>query len=256
MSSLRPWSEEGASDEELRLIASSNCERPDGAARMRTLMALGVGSSPSGWPPSAARSMGRRAGPLTKLVVVAAIGGGAIAGFWWFRSAPRVVASAIRTEVSAPAISVPPPSGPVVVPVETRAAPDTPVGPTPTLQRRRPRPISAAPAPDFATGQADGESRSSTLAAEVAALERAQAALAGDDAELALRALDRYQARFPRGRLSSEETVLRVRALLAAGDRDRAGALAESFSAAHPGSSYARRMGDLVRAAPGKSKNW
>lgn len=261
MSSLRPWSEEGASDEELRLIDSSSRERPDGAARTRTLMALGVGVSPLGRPLPAAASMGGRAGPLAKLLVVAAIGGGAIAGFWWLRPASRVVASANRTEAAAPAISLPPPIDTVVpvvpvVPVETPSAADTSLGPLRTLQRRRPRSISPASAPDFPADQADRDSRSSTLAAEVAALERAHAALAGDDAQLALRALDRYRARFPRGRLSSEETVLRVQALLAAGDRGRARALAEAFSADHPGSSYARRMGDLVRDAAEKSKKW
>jgi outer membrane protein assembly factor BamD (BamD/ComL family) len=80
----------------------------------------------------------------------------------------------------------------------------------------------------------------------VAALEQAHAALAARDADRALLALDRYRAKFPGGRLASEETVLRIQALLARGDRDGANALANGFFAAHPDSSYADRVRDLL----------
>lgn len=70
--------------------------------------------------------------------------------------------------------------------------------------------------------------------------------MAAHDPDAALRALDRYHAQFSGGALSSEETVLRVEALLMRGDKSSAVALANSFTAAHPDSPYARRIHDLV----------
>jgi hypothetical protein len=87
------------------------------------------------------------------------------------------------------------------------------------------------------------------LSLEVAALERAKGALAAGDPDAALRVLDRYRAQFPRGELSSEETVLRVEALLAKGETSKARALAAEYSAAHPESPYARRVRDLFGGA-------
>jgi outer membrane protein assembly factor BamD (BamD/ComL family) len=84
------------------------------------------------------------------------------------------------------------------------------------------------------------------LAGEVTALERAHQALAAHNHEAALHLLDRYRTQFPRGALASEETVLRVQALLASGDRAGAQALADAHSAAHPDSPYGRRLEDLV----------
>ena len=112
-------------------------------------------------------------------------------------------------------------------------------------------PVAPAPparAPERAE-RTEAPVAASTLAAEVAALERAQTALAAHDAPGALRALDHYEAAFPSGRLVREETVLRVQALLARGDADAARALAERFFAAHPDSSYARRVRELLHDA-------
>jgi outer membrane protein assembly factor BamD (BamD/ComL family) len=88
----------------------------------------------------------------------------------------------------------------------------------------------------------------------VAALERAQVALAAHDAGGAMRALDRYEVTFPAGRLASEATVLRVQALLARGDAEAASAVADRFFTAHPDSSYARRIRDLLHDAEGNQK--
>jgi hypothetical protein len=43
--------------------------------------------------------------------------------------------------------------------------------------------------------------------------------------------------------------VLRVQALLARGDNERAVAVADQFAAAHPDTPYARRVLELVRSA-------
>lgn len=86
------------------------------------------------------------------------------------------------------------------------------------------------------------------LARELRALERARQALAVHKAGEALRLLDRYRAQFAGGVLGSEETVLRVQALLATGDREGAQALADTYSVSHPDSVYARRLKEFVGA--------
>ena len=77
-------------------------------------------------------------------------------------------------------------------------------------------------------------------------LEEAQRALAAGDPARALRVCDRYQAAFAAGKLAPEETILRVRALLARGDRQRAVSLAQAFVSAHPDSPYAARIRAIV----------
>ena len=71
------------------------------------------------------------------------------------------------------------------------------------------------------------------LEAEVATLGAARAALGGNDAPTALRALDAYDRAFPLGVLSDEATVLRIEALAERSDPNAA-ILSERFVAAHP----------------------
>ena len=78
-------------------------------------------------------------------------------------------------------------------------------------------------------------------------LEEAQRALAAGDPARALRVCDRYQATFAAGKLAPEETILRVRALLARGERQRAVSLAQAFVSAHPDSPYAARIRAIVK---------
>ena len=114
-----------------------------------------------------------------------------------------------------------------------------PPAPAPIRRPRRTAPASGAPAP----------AAEPTLAAEVRALEQAQRALAAGDPAAALRALDRYDADFPAGKLAAEGVVLRVRALLQDGQRARAVALAKAFAARHPDGAYTRQLDGLVRGA-------
>jgi hypothetical protein len=95
------------------------------------------------------------------------------------------------------------------------------------------------PAPPRASASADALTR------ELKALETVQALLRDPDA--ALRLLDRYQAQFPHGSLSSEATVLRAQALLAKGDRAGAQGLVDGYCSAHPDSPYAKRLKALVQ---------
>ncbi|MCL2448938.1 MAG: hypothetical protein FWD17_08330, partial [Polyangiaceae bacterium] len=82
--------------------------------------------------------------------------------------------------------------------------------------------------------------------------ERARRALQASDAREALRQLDAYEARVASPRFAQEATVLRVEALMALGATDQARAVAESFLAGEPESTYSRRIRSILgeRAAP------
>jgi hypothetical protein len=83
------------------------------------------------------------------------------------------------------------------------------------------------------------------LEAEVATLGAARAALGGNDAPTALRALDAYDRAFPLGVLSDEATVLRIEALAERSDPNAA-ILSQRFVAAHPASPYAERLRSIM----------
>ena len=119
------------------------------------------------------------------------------------------------------------------------AAPEGALDPA-DRSRESPR---AAPAVRPARAAASDE----RLSREVTALELANAALGAKQPDAALRALDDYAQKFPRGALQSDATVLRVRALVARGDRAAAQRLADAYSAAHPDSPFTRRLDALVR---------
>ena len=84
------------------------------------------------------------------------------------------------------------------------------------------------------------------LAAEAAELREARAELDARDARAALAALDRYRARWPRGRLGLEASVLRIEALALAGQSGPARSLAEEFLKRHPRTPFARRVRQLT----------
>src|SRR5690606_20187901 len=79
-----------------------------------------------------------------------------------------------------------------------------------------------------------------SLPLELEAIEAARGALTGGNAALALRLLDRYEARFPRPRLGAEATVLRIEAHVARGEHATAVRLGRAFLAREPQSPYAR----------------
>jgi len=75
----------------------------------------------------------------------------------------------------------------------------------------------------------------------------AQRALAANDGRGALRALERYRARFAHGELAAEEALLRVEALMATGDVKGATALAAELSERYRDTPYGKRIEALVR---------
>jgi hypothetical protein len=138
---------------------------------------------------------------------------------------PRTGTSALSTRVS-PAAA---PGQLASAPAEASAVAPPPVAP------------AAAPA-----GARASAASGSTAAAELALLDEVRSALAGGDPARALSILESYPARFPRGVMGPEASVLRVQALVEAGDRSAAKRAADSFLKANPTSPYAQRIESLL----------
>jgi hypothetical protein len=164
---------------------------------------------------------------------------------------PRPVSPSVARprapEAPAPTILAPAPTAPEpsaiapipVAPVPVATAPRAPaLVPTPaSVARPLPLPpVSAPPAPPASVPD------EGTLHDEVAALDRARAALAGGDATGALSAIAAYERAFPRGALADEASMLRIEALARAGRRDDARTEAARWLARDPQSPHARRL--------------
>jgi hypothetical protein len=107
------------------------------------------------------------------------------------------------------------------------------------------RPAEHAPRP------APSASPETSLAREIRSLDAARAALDRGDGATAIAALDRHDRAFPHGVLESEAAVLRVEALLSAGERARAQTLARQLLARDPAGPHARRLEAVVRSPDG-----
>jgi hypothetical protein len=102
------------------------------------------------------------------------------------------------------------------------------------------------PTSDSDPAEASRSPSVSQLAREVAALDAARTALAAGEPRRALGLLDAYAQNFPRGELAPESTLLRVQALLAAGQRKTAEKLAHDLLARHPADPLARKLERLL----------
>lgn len=155
-------------------------------------------------------------------------------------------------------------AGPIVAPTaepsnavedvapSAEAPPLLAVAPASTIRTVAPRgrPATAKPGGDRheenARGPSAGEERS-TFDEELGLLSAARAGLAARDTPASLRAVERYQSRFPSGLFAEEIEVIRIEALADSGDRARAHALAERFLAVNPSSAYAVRVRSLAQ---------
>jgi hypothetical protein len=230
MSDPRRLIEEGATDFEAKLLRAGRTDAPSHRGRRRILAGLGFGG----------------------LFSTLAVSTGADASMrGWLFAAGGGAASAIAVWAGVSAWSgekadAPVPPKPVVTAV---AAPRAPA-PEPVQALPSPTP-EAAPAPaQVRASRAQPERKTDGLSGEIAALEGARRALAGGKPGAALRALDDYTRNYPERRLGSEATVLRVEALLAAGERARAVRLGEDFLRSHPNGPYEKRVRSLIAESP------
>jgi len=264
MNEPRRWREEGADDFERDLILSARRDQPGPNAFRRTLAALGVGVSlPLG---AVGVAQGAILAPakiggvvLTKwlatgaLVGVVTAGGARVAEHALAPKVPTVTTTAAvarhgaastrsalegaPTEANAPPVS-PEPAEP---PPPVDAKPGAEATPTPLATAVAKRSDSAPPSRAFEPLAPPDQA---ALKREVAAVDAARAALRSGDARGALGLLALYDKGFPGGVLSPEVSVLRVRALLAVGERARAEEIARRVIDADPAGPHA----DVVRS--------
>lgn len=110
-------------------------------------------------------------------------------------------------------------------------------------------PSVAVRAPKQAASTASAAASASTFREELALVQSARASLKGGETESCLRTLDHYDRRY-HGVFVDEVAVIRIEALLARGERDRARTTAESFLAKHPDSPYENRIRSLLSKIP------
>lgn len=122
-----------------------------------------------------------------------------------------------------------------------------PVAPQPSAPSETPAADVPATARPTVTPVPEPASR---FGAELSTLEQARAALSAGNPARALSILDDYATRFPHASMAPEATVLRIEALVRAGDAPAARRVADAFLAANPGSPYGDRIRSLVGTNP------
>ncbi len=121
-------------------------------------------------------------------------------------------------------------------------APPPPIAPAATLPGEAAGPVASA------AGRSDLPKPAGDLEREVAQLDHARAALGAGQPAQALRELNAYRAQTPHGTLAAESIVLRVKALLALGQRTAAEREANPLLMAAPQSRHAERLRQLLGA--------
>jgi outer membrane protein assembly factor BamD (BamD/ComL family) len=127
------------------------------------------------------------------------------------------------------------------------AVADTAIAPAVTATAA-PAPTTAPTAP--ATVAPTQTASAPTLAEELALVDSARTMLASGDYAGAIRFVNKYESRFPRGAFTHEAEVVRIDAVVRSGQRAAAIAAAKRFVAAYPTSPHAPRMRALIGDGP------
>lgn len=226
-------------------------EGPKPAAVRATALALGVTASVALTAPATAMVAPSLALMTAKWVAVGTLAGVTLAG------AINAITTQVDSAPPAPPAAPPRPSSaprsqtaapPVVA--EAAAMPDRPADVTPLV--RAPSSVSA-PTPITSSPRADASRQSTAmlperadLAVEVANIDAARRALSKGDAGIALQQLEQYYGRPRTGTLDREAQLLRIDALLRAGQTASAHQLAEQYLASYPQDPHAARLRGLV----------
>ena len=183
---------------------------------------------------------------------------GAMVGGWFGFGLGRREHDAVRARASAEIAAAPAPSIGAGAAAEPRAAPEvaeTPpeVGEAPAAESSEPPAPAVDGAPPNARARPSLGARAprksapplapgSSLAEEVAMLQRARRALAAENGALALGLVEELDERFPKGVLIEERSATRVLSLCKLERTDEARQTARSFLERYPGSVYAERV--------------
>jgi len=239
-----------ASDFERSLLKSWEAEAPSDNARAKTLAILGLGTGAAIAATATTATAATAGVASTAPAATAAAGsiapkaiGGVLLLKWWGIGAVTVGAASVGVGAYVATHHEP---APVVLATQNTVQ-NRPVStPAPTHNEVAPPPVTQEKiAPPHPTAHAS-KATSTTLADEVADLDRARAAQSAGDNTRAIAIVDEYEAHHPKGALVQEAEVVRIQALLARGDRAAAQRTADKFFAAYPSSPHAARVRSLL----------
>ncbi len=128
-----------------------------------------------------------------------------------------------------------------MVPAQVRVSAPASVEAAP-VEREEPSPVVA----HRAAARSGARGPAWEVQAQVALVDRARALVRAGDPGGALRVVDEYGRRFPRGVLSEEASLLRIEAVVARGDRVAASDLARRFRAEYPRSVHLDKVQWMV----------
>jgi len=247
----RPWLEDGASSFELELLASARVDRPSSRALPRTLAAVSatlIGAT------TTAAAAGTPAA-IGLVGVLKWVGVGVLGGL-----ATMVAVETVNPKPSAgPGRSVgnQPSSVAIVGRIPTHG--ESPRSAEPVVRSTQPSRSARTPELESESETAPQSSVSATvpnprktqdLARETSLVSQASRQVEAGDPTRALALLDQWAHEYPNGVLRPEAAVVRVRALVQAGRRQEAQALAASHTSSEPGSAPARAMQHALDEPP------
>jgi TolA-binding protein len=218
-------------DLERRLLESWSDERPSPSARGHTLAVLGLGSAVTVTGAAAGASVAPKA---------LAAGWLAIAK-WTAIGAVAVTAAGAGTYAvvhRTPTVSVAPPPTPKALATSGDDAPR--LEPQTAIELGDTKPHGQSLTVRTVTPAA------SSLAQQIAAVDRARSALDTGDAARARRLADSYESEYPGGAFTQEAEVVRIDALVREGNRPEAERVAKRFLGAYPKSPHASRVRALL----------
>lgn len=243
MSDPRRLVDEGADDFEVRLLRAARRDAMSVGGRRRIWAGLGLGGLISATFAASTAEAGVRSWVSSVGALRWVLGGSVSALAVWagvqvLSPTPASVAKLPSAPVRVAALNPPSSSELAEAALPSSALASAQAAPLDQGEK--------APQPKSGPAPRSTERAKDSLQGELAALDEARAALSRRDAGQALRLLDDYARHFPKRRLATEATVLRIEALVAHGDRSAATRLGKEFLARQPNGPYARRVSSLV----------
>jgi hypothetical protein len=226
MTEPRRLIEETDNEVEALLLRAGQAYRPPPSIRAGALAALGVGGSSLALAKSATAAVS--VWSLKGWIVAGLIVGGSTAGVGLAVTQQETVATVEPTHMP-------------VTPAEVRSEPPA-VVPRPAAEAEAAAPPEPAAEPATPAPLPKPRAARPTLTEELAAVDAASSALRAGDGAGAMRMLDEYARRVPRGRLRLEASVLRIEALAKTGQRAEAARRAKAFLKRYPNSVLAPRL--------------
>jgi hypothetical protein len=235
--------------ERLLLQAGIDEVPPNRAGRQRALAALGIAAGTSALAGSAKAAMGLPKGVAlvqAKWLVFGALSTAAAVGtveLWTHRdtaTSPATASATLGRKATTPVRD----SSPMESAAPLTRAPSRMLvarSAAASLESAARAPAALPPSPP-----AEIVTSPSELVAQVAALDRARAALRAGSARQSVALLDRFDRSYPRSSLAPEATVVRVSALLALGQRARATDLVRAYCRGGGRGAYGHRLMALV----------